>query len=92
MADIDILKLPCCSFCGKFSSKVNRLIAGQDGYICDACVKVCNEILASEKICLFCGKSEEQVNYLIDTSKGHICDKCIEVCNEILKSKLNTEK
>ena len=33
-----------CSFCGKTDSQVNRLIAGQEGYICDSCVKICNEI------------------------------------------------
>ena len=37
-----------CSFCGKSDRQVNRLIAGQDGYICDACVKICNEILENE--------------------------------------------
>ena len=37
-----------CSFCGKTDRQVNRLIAGQEGYICDACVKVCNEILEDD--------------------------------------------
>lgn len=37
-----------CSFCGKTDRQVNRLIQGQEGYICDACVKICNEILDNE--------------------------------------------
>ena len=37
-----------CSFCGKSNRQVNRLIAGQDGYICDACVKICVEMLETE--------------------------------------------
>ena len=37
-----------CSFCGKTDSQVNRLIAGQEGYICDSCVKICNEILEND--------------------------------------------
>lgn len=37
-----------CSFCGKSDRQVNRLIAGAEGYICDACVKVCNEILEND--------------------------------------------
>lgn len=36
-----------CSFCGKRVDQVKRMIAGPDGsaYICDDCVKLCNEVL-----------------------------------------------
>ncbi|HXY76393.1 MAG TPA: ClpX C4-type zinc finger protein [Steroidobacteraceae bacterium] len=34
-----------CTFCGKRDEQVSRLIAGARGYICDACVGVCNKIL-----------------------------------------------
>jgi ClpX C4-type zinc finger len=34
-----------CSFCGKHSTEVQRLIAGPGVYICDDCVRLCNEIL-----------------------------------------------
>ena len=37
-----------CSFCGKSNRQVNRLIAGQDAAICDACVKICTEMLETE--------------------------------------------
>ncbi len=37
-----------CSFCGKSNRQVNRLIAGQSGYICDDCVKICVEMLETE--------------------------------------------
>jgi len=37
------------SFCGKSEHEVAKLIAGARGYICDACVKRCNEILQKEK-------------------------------------------
>lgn len=37
-----------CSFCGKAKDEVNKLIAGQGVYICDECVKICNEILAED--------------------------------------------
>ena len=39
-----------CSFCGKNSEMVGRLIAGPGVYICDECVKVCNSILHEEDI------------------------------------------
>lgn len=35
-----------CSFCGKGREDVRRLIAGPDVFICDACVTLCNEIIA----------------------------------------------
>lgn len=38
----------CCSFCGKPSTQVAKLIAGPGIYICDECVIVCGEILANE--------------------------------------------
>jgi ATP-dependent Clp protease ATP-binding subunit ClpX len=38
-----------CSFCGKNQDQVYRLIAGPNGvFICDECVRLCNEILAEE--------------------------------------------
>jgi hypothetical protein len=36
-----------CSFCGKRQEQVQRLIAGPGVYICDACIHLCNEILAA---------------------------------------------
>jgi ATP-dependent Clp protease ATP-binding subunit ClpX len=35
-----------CSFCGKTQAEVNKLIAGQSGYICDECIELCTEIMA----------------------------------------------
>ena len=35
-----------CSFCGKNQEEVGKLIAGPDIYICDECIKLCNEIMA----------------------------------------------
>ena len=37
-----------CSFCGKPQSQVRRLIAGNDAYICDECVRLCLNILGDE--------------------------------------------
>jgi ATP-dependent protease Clp ATPase subunit len=39
-----------CSFCGKSKDEVERLIAGPGVYICDACVGLCDEILADQPI------------------------------------------
>lgn len=37
-----------CSFCGKSQDQVIKLIAGPDVFICDECIKLCNEIVAAE--------------------------------------------
>ena len=37
-----------CSFCGKSQREVRKLIAGPTVYICDECIKLCNEIIAEE--------------------------------------------
>lgn len=37
-----------CSFCGKSHNQVKRLIAGPDIYICDECVKLCQDIIDEE--------------------------------------------
>ncbi len=37
-----------CSFCGKSQEAVGRIIAGPGVYICDECIKVCNNILEDE--------------------------------------------
>ena len=39
-----------CSFCGRNSTQVRKLIAGKarGTYICDACVQLCSEIMAEE--------------------------------------------
>ncbi len=40
---------PRCSFCGKSSDSVQRLIAGPDGvFICNECVALCGDILSHE--------------------------------------------
>jgi len=37
-----------CSFCGKSQDKVRKLISGPTVYICDECIKLCNDIIAKE--------------------------------------------
>ena len=47
MAKQDEVKLTC-SFCGKTSQEVRKLISGPTVYICDECIKLSNHILAEE--------------------------------------------
>ncbi|GMU51461.1 MAG: hypothetical protein AMXMBFR33_06070 [Candidatus Xenobia bacterium] len=39
-----------CTFCGKTRNQVRKLIAGPTCFICDECVGLCQEILASEVV------------------------------------------
>lgn len=34
-----------CTFCGKGEANVKQLIAGAGVFICDGCIRICNEIL-----------------------------------------------
>ena len=38
-----------CSFCGKPQSLVDRMIAGNNCYICDECVRMCASIVGEEE-------------------------------------------
>ncbi|HUP20141.1 MAG TPA: ATP-dependent Clp protease ATP-binding subunit ClpX [Gemmatimonadota bacterium] len=39
-----------CSFCGKSKEHVQKFISGPSVYICNECIKLCNEILEEEAI------------------------------------------
>jgi len=38
-----------CSFCGKSSNDVQKMIAGPGVFICDECIGICSEILSEEQ-------------------------------------------
>jgi hypothetical protein len=48
MSDTEILI--SCSFCSKTNKMVKKLIAGPGVYICDDCIRLCNEILVGEGV------------------------------------------
>ena len=37
-----------CSFCGKAQDEVKKLIAGPHVYICNECIRLCQDILKDE--------------------------------------------
>lgn len=43
-----IPKLKRCSFCGKTSEQVRRLVAGPNVHICDECIMLCQEIISDD--------------------------------------------
>ncbi|HOA82750.1 MAG TPA: ATP-dependent Clp protease ATP-binding subunit ClpX [Thermodesulfovibrio thiophilus] len=48
-----------CSFCGKSQKEVKKLIAGNEVYICDECVSLCNEIIEEERFTKIEGMKED---------------------------------
>lgn len=38
-----------CSFCGKHKDKVDRLIGGKDGIICNECITLCHQLMTEER-------------------------------------------
>jgi len=38
----------CCSFCGRETDKVDRMIMGNGAYICDECILACVDIIADD--------------------------------------------
>ena len=45
----DQAELLHCSFCGKSQEEAETLIAGPSVYICDECIRLCNDIIADQK-------------------------------------------
>lgn len=37
-----------CSFCEKTQNEVKKLVAGNNGFICDECILLCNEVIKDE--------------------------------------------
>ena len=44
----DSKKLLSCSFCEKNQNEVKKLVAGATGYICDECIRLCNEVIKDD--------------------------------------------
>ena len=37
-----------CSFCDKTQNEVKKLVAGSKGYICDECIRLCNDVIKDD--------------------------------------------
>jgi len=61
---------PCCSYCGKSQHEVMKLIAGPTVYICDQCIKLCNDIIAEEAAKL---AGEDQPRRGVNPSSPALC-------------------
>jgi hypothetical protein len=72
-----------CTFCGRPPSEVDKLIAGPNVYICDACIDSAERRrTAPAKLkCSFCGRRKARPSR---TAAARICEDCLHICREIL--------
>lgn len=47
--DTNDISITYCSFCGKSQNEVQRMIAGPGVFICNECVDICHDIVASDE-------------------------------------------
>lgn len=60
----------CCSYCGKSQREVMKLIAGPTVYICDQCIKLCNDLIAAEATKL---AGEDQPRRRVNPNSSALC-------------------
>jgi hypothetical protein len=86
-----------CTFCGRPPGEVEKLIAGPNVYICDACVARAEKTVAagtdrgpvvlSKSLtarCAFCHKRKSAARPLIVQPTANICGDCLQLCRQIL--------
>jgi hypothetical protein len=86
-----------CTFCGRPPGEVEKLVAGPDLFICDACVALAGQALAAKRRCgafepsnsafarcSFCRKRHTAARAIAAAPAANICAGCLEVCTGIL--------
>ncbi len=89
-----------CTWCGRPATDVDKLIAGPNVYICDACVAAAElaaagnpegalpftqlEKKSPSARCAFCSHRAGHDRALVAAETGHICTECLRTCRAIL--------
>lgn len=89
-----------CTWCDRPPSEVEKLVAGPNVYICDACVAVAGRVerattksagplklakTGSRERCTFCHKRATDTRALVTGPAAHICGECLRICREIME-------
>src|SRR6476646_2731697 len=90
-----------CTFCERPPSEVDKLIAGPDVFICDACVALAEKALATKRQsgafgpaksplarCSFCRKRHTATREVIAAAEAMVCGDCLSVCQQILEGRV----
>ena len=86
-----------CTYCGRPPGEVDKLIAGPNVYICDACVATAESVgrrktgrsaMAPARgltaRCSFCGRRKSKDRTLVASDEANVCGDCLKLCREIL--------
>lgn len=87
-----------CTFCGRPPSEVDKLIAGPNVYVCDACVVRAEKTLARPQAggfrlasgkarCSFCGKTRSAARAIVVSDDAGVCAECLSTCRGILDAR-----
>lgn len=83
--------VPRCSFCGVTQSETDILIAGGLGvYICDECLRLCNEIAQSMGIVTACSKRTQAI--VQQAAKGNRLNELVERLASVEQVKFELQK
>ena len=89
-----------CTWCDRPPSEVDKLVAGPNVYICDACVTAAGRVerataknagplklakTGSRERCTFCDKRATDTRALVTGPAAHICGECLRICREIME-------
>jgi len=87
-----------CTYCGRPPGEVDKLIAGPDVYICDACVLLAETAMKKSSRrgamapagaaarCSFCSRRKTRARPVMATADAKICAECLRTCREILEA------
>jgi hypothetical protein len=84
-----------CTFCDRPPSEVEKLMAGPDVFICDACVAAAEKTLGGlptngwaggrpRMRCSFCSKPQGAERRLGTHRAGNVCGECLATCRQIM--------
>jgi hypothetical protein len=89
-----------CTWCDRPPSEVEKLVAGPNVYICNACVTTAGRVergtakaggplkiarAGSRERCTFCHKRPSDTRSVVTGSAAHICSECLRICRELME-------
>lgn len=86
-----------CTWCGRSSTEVSKLIAGPNVFVCDVCVERAERAgrgvavsglerasARTSRRCAFCRKRPSRERSLVIGPAADVCTECLRICREIL--------
>ena len=82
-----------CTWCGRPPSEVEKLVAGPNIYICDACVREAERALrknddprvtARVARCSFCRRFAGARRKVVTARRANVCADCLQLCRDFM--------